>query len=422
MPSIRDADIPNLKVGQIIYECESGYNIEIRVTSVPVETVGYERRRAWAWTGVNTQNDETIKFLLTEGLSHYGPRLYTDPEYCHIIDGKPTYPLFKPDYPESPSVTTSENPGTQQFEVPDWLSPVVAQAWNCDTWPKWLHTAVAGANEIADRLDMSTEQALAYAILAYQANPALSDLSTQPTHTNPVATPATLNVKPLEWGEYRSWGGTTKLLAFDPFGNEFARLDNALRHTAAEIEKFKARHQARYEHLLMQPDQANSDPVVGWLDTKTGALIRGDERPSTDDATARYTPLRVSLKESFQQRVLPWLIACFGKEIANDKLERGDRMLEEVFELLQSGDYPRERVLALRDYVWRGNPGNPRQEAGGVMLTVAAYCLAHGINMHLAGDAELVRVWEKIDVIRAKQAAKPVGSALPIPTEDNNGA
>lgn len=118
--------------------------------------------------------------------------------------------------------------------------------------------------------------------------------------------------------------------------------------------------------------------------------------------------------EPLQQRVAPWMEACFGPEISNDRLERGDRLLEEVLELLQSGDYPKERIAALTDYTYGREKGDPFQEAGGVMITVAAYCLAHGLDMHAAGEAELARIWTKLDKIRAKQAAKPTGSALPI--------
>lgn len=117
---------------------------------------------------------------------------------------------------------------------------------------------------------------------------------------------------------------------------------------------------------------------------------------------------------SFQSRVHPWMLACFGSEIASDKLERGDRFLEEDLELLQSGDYPEERAHALIKYVYGRPKGEPRQEVGGVMVTLAAYCLAHGLDMHEAGEVELARVWTKVDAIRAKQAAKPTGSALPI--------
>lgn len=117
---------------------------------------------------------------------------------------------------------------------------------------------------------------------------------------------------------------------------------------------------------------------------------------------------------TFQERVLPWMLECFGPTIPFDKIERGDRLIEEVIELLQSGAYPRERIAALTDYVYSREVGEPHQEAGGVMVTLAAYCLVHEIDMHQAGECELGRVWEKIDKIRAKQAAKPTGSALPI--------
>lgn len=127
---------------------------------------------------------------------------------------------------------------------------------------------------------------------------------------------------------------------------------------------------------------------------------------------------------SFQDRVQPWMLTCFGAEISGDRVERGDRLLEEVLELLQSGDYPRDRVAALVNYVWFRPKGEPAQEVGGVMVTLAAYCLAHGINMHEAGETELTRVWTKVEKIRAKQAAKPTGSALPQawPTQEGGAA
>ena len=122
-------------------------------------------------------------------------------------------------------------------------------------------------------------------------------------------------------------------------------------------------------------------------------------------------------KPTFQNRVAPWMQECFGPEISADKLERGDRLLEEVLELLQSGDYPADRVAALTQYVWSREKGEPAQEVGGVMVTLAAYCLAHGLDMHDAGETELARIWTKVEKIRAKQAAKPTGSALPIALE-----
>jgi hypothetical protein len=50
---------------------------------------------------------------------------------------------------------------------------------------------------------------------------------------------------------------------------------------------------------------------------------------------------------------------------------------------------------------------------GGVMVTLASLCSASEINMEDAGDRELERNWERIDLIRSKQQSKPHGSPLP---------
>lgn len=123
-------------------------------------------------------------------------------------------------------------------------------------------------------------------------------------------------------------------------------------------------------------------------------------------------------RESFQSRVAPWMQECFGPEISNDRVERGDRFLEEALELLQSGGYDKERVAALVDYVWSRPVGEPAQEVGGVMVTLAAYCLAHALDMHEAGETELARIWTKVPQIRAKQATKAaaIGNSSPLPS------
>lgn len=115
----------------------------------------------------------------------------------------------------------------------------------------------------------------------------------------------------------------------------------------------------------------------------------------------------------FQHRVKPWMLACFGEEISNDKAERNHRFIEEALELIQANGTTRNEAHQLVDYVYNRSPGEPYQEIGGVMVTLAALCLAINLNMHGAGDAELKRIWEKIDKIRAKQAGKPKHSPLP---------
>jgi hypothetical protein len=117
--------------------------------------------------------------------------------------------------------------------------------------------------------------------------------------------------------------------------------------------------------------------------------------------------------ESFQTRVLPWLIACFGTEIASDKIERNHRFLEEALETVQAAGCTQSEAHQLVDYVYGRPVGELSQEVGGVMVTLAALCLAHGVNMHDCGETELARVWTKVEKIRSKQAAKPKHSPLP---------
>ena len=96
MSSIRDEELKDLKVGDVIYECEYGTNIEVRLTSAPTSAESSEalgKRTQWRWTAENTQTGEVIDYLLTEGLSHYGPRLYRQPQYIHVArDGTWSFP------------------------------------------------------------------------------------------------------------------------------------------------------------------------------------------------------------------------------------------------------------------------------------------------------------------------------------------
>jgi len=119
---------------------------------------------------------------------------------------------------------------------------------------------------------------------------------------------------------------------------------------------------------------------------------------------------------SFQDRVQPWMMECFGPMIAGDREERNHRFLEEALELVQACGCTASEAHQLVDYVYGRPVGEPHQEAGGVMVTLAALCLANALDMHEAGETELARVWTKVEAIRAKQAAKPKHSPLPGPT------
>lgn len=118
-------------------------------------------------------------------------------------------------------------------------------------------------------------------------------------------------------------------------------------------------------------------------------------------------------EKTFQQRVDRWMMVCFGAAIANDLQERNHRFLEEALELVQTSGCTAHEAHQLVDYVYGRPLGEPLQEAGGVMVTLAALCQANHLDMHDAGEIELVRIWTKVEQIRAKQAAKPKHSPLP---------
>ena len=124
-------------------------------------------------------------------------------------------------------------------------------------------------------------------------------------------------------------------------------------------------------------------------------------------------PAAAPQAQAFQQRVQPWMMACFGPEISADSRERNHRFLEEALELVQSCGCTASEAHQLVEYVYGRPWGEPAQEAGGVMVTLAALCLANGLDMHACGETELARIWTKVEAIRAKQAAKPKHSPLP---------
>lgn len=127
--------------------------------------------------------------------------------------------------------------------------------------------------------------------------------------------------------------------------------------------------------------------------------------PAAPSSAEQQTP--------FQARVQPWMQACFTPEICRDRHERNHRFLEEALELVQANGCTQSEAHQLVDYVYGRPVGELAQEVGGVMVTLAALCLASDVAMHAAGETELTRIWTKIDVIRAKQASKPPHSPLP---------
>lgn len=192
------------------------------------------------------------------------------------------------------------------------------------------------------------------------------------------------------------------LVTFSP---EFARQFDALPagtevclYTSQPAPRFRGEGLAQLAFPTMLRKMWSGGEVQGWLNEQ-GPVYAW---PSLQRA-------------SFQSRVAPWLVECFGDAIAQDTQERSQRFLEEALELIQACGLTSDEAHQLVDYVFGRDVGEQSQEVGGVMVTLAALCHAHKLAMHRCGEVELDRISrpEVMDRIRQKQRHKPAFSPLP---------
>lgn len=187
----------------------------------------------------------------------------------------------------------------------------------------------------------------------------------------------------------------------------------------AEFDAYREGYQDGFNKGLAAPRPAVATAGDGeWRRHVAAAWAAIDPEMTEREAKAR-THLDAALASrpveaaqggvpSFQARVSTWMEQCFLPSLYSNMTERGDRLLEEVLELLQSKGYDPTRVGTLVNYVWNRPMGEPSQEVGGVMVTLAGYCWIAGLDMHECGDTELARINrpEVMAKIRAKQEAK----------------
>lgn len=72
-----------MKNGDVFYECEYGRNYEFIVVTEPKCD-----NNKWTWTAKNTKTDQIVEYLITEGYEHYGPRIYSQPQYVKMVNGE----------------------------------------------------------------------------------------------------------------------------------------------------------------------------------------------------------------------------------------------------------------------------------------------------------------------------------------------
>jgi len=141
--------------------------------------------------------------------------------------------------------------------------------------------------------------------------------------------------------------------------------------------------------------------------------VPADQLPALKQRLLNLVSKTAIDERTFQSRVNPWMYACFGGDVAADKEKSNHRFLEEALELVQACGCSNSEAHQLVDYVFKRPIGDRKQEVGGVMVTLAALCLAQALDMHESGETELARIWKNMEQIRARQDAKPAHSPLP---------
>lgn len=76
-----DVEVQNIKIGDIHWEFEYGCYIRSKVLTLPVVIITTDGDPQWSWTSQHLKSDRIIEYMVTEGLSHYGPNLYTYEAY-----------------------------------------------------------------------------------------------------------------------------------------------------------------------------------------------------------------------------------------------------------------------------------------------------------------------------------------------------
>lgn len=141
-----------------------------------------------------------------------------------------------------------------------------------------------------------------------------------------------------------------------------------------------------------------------------GRVLLGREASATEQADLAAVREMLQATEpvpSLQDRIGYWLETCLGNEVWDDVDGRAVSFIEEALELFQALGIPAATAHRAVDYVYGREIGEVPQEIAGVFLTLANVATTHHFDMTQLAETELERIWNKIEKVRAKQAAKP---------------
>lgn len=124
--------------------------------------------------------------------------------------------------------------------------------------------------------------------------------------------------------------------------------------------------------------------------------------------------LLVNEKPEFQDRVSDAHHALFHDD-PTDIEERRARFLEEVYETVQAFGMSEQEAVKLAGYSFNRPVGEPNQEIGGAMVTLASLCIVAGYDLMECAEADLEKLQrpETIERIRAKRATRHGRGPLP---------
>lgn len=163
--------------------------------------------------------------------------------------------------------------------------------------------------------------------------------------------------------------------------------------------------------LVCELAEKKCEPTIELLAGNLHSLVKDGSIKLVDPFEAEPAP------EPLQDRTERWMLKTFPANVIQDRTERVDRLIEEVFELAQAVGYDFSRIPKLAEYVEKRPAGQPGAEVGGVANTLLALCNAINIGFEQAYAREMERIEtpEMIAKIRAKWESKPSDIKSPLP-------
>ncbi len=73
-----------LKIGDTLYEYGYGLELITKVITTPISTdieINNKLYKQWSWKSMVQNSNAIVDYVITEGMEHYGPKLYDYPAY-----------------------------------------------------------------------------------------------------------------------------------------------------------------------------------------------------------------------------------------------------------------------------------------------------------------------------------------------------